>query len=113
MWLFQELSPIVRIRAPRSRQGLFVRSLFDFLRVLVDLSVTNAAAKLSSVNTRGLNGEIPVALRPYVISNGVIELNKACLVLSGRSNLLRFLPWMTFEPRTDPSFTTGLKRTVN
>jgi len=51
-----------------------------------------------SVNIFGLNGEIPVAINPDVMFDGVTGWKKPSFMISGRSSF----PWVTFKPGTDP-----------
>jgi hypothetical protein len=48
------------------------------------LSVTNAAAKSSSINLSGLNGEIPVTMNPDLMFGGDNEWRKACHMILGK-----------------------------
>jgi hypothetical protein len=58
------------------------------------LSAENTAAK-ASVNISGLTVEIPVSINRGVKFDSVIDWRKACFMISGRTNIVRFLPvWL-------------------
>jgi hypothetical protein len=78
--------------ATRLKQRLLIRSLADYLLSLwltfgPGLSVTNAAAKSSSVNISGPNADIPFAVIPQVLA-GVAELKKYWFLVPEDKSLL-------------------------
>jgi len=46
------------------------------------LSVTNTAAKSSSVNASGPNGEILVAVTPDIMIYGAVQCRENCVMIS-------------------------------